>query len=342
MQLARWEVLVADPKGRPVASAAITAAPMLAPESTPALTATGRAEWHGVQPGTYALAVEATGFPRWTAEIVLVRGANERTLVRLGEECRVVGRVRDTRGTALRDHMVAFLKAEQRPPESAPELFGLPHTTTAGDGTFELVLPGAGEWRLVVVHGGRLVHEETRTKALAGDRTERAEVVVQASTRLTLRLDAELLAPGAEALTNYALTIYALASPIELARREELRRHMAELAARGSDELEPDDPEALEERRRAQAGESDPALLAQLERQKHWATVVPEGWVKVQSTAIPERRVVVFDRLPHDTELRLALRQGDEVLRVAPALFLGLGADQAARLVPPARLAAGA
>lgn len=332
---ARWLIDVVDASGAAIPDAALRAFLELTPQaSAPLLDGRGRAEWADVLPGTYRLEVDAPGHPTVVRAVTLDPGETRRTVVQVGAPCSVRGRVRDTRGRARASHLVVFLQPSQAVPP-ATDLLALPHATTDASGAFALDVPQGGAWRLAVVYGGAVLYEEARATQLGPDGPRQADVVVEAATRLVLSVEGEPLVGAVE-----ALSLYRLGTPLELARREELRRRMEALAASGSPEPAPDDPEAAEELRRAREGElaadSDPATRALRARQQHWLRVVPEGWVRVQSTVVPERRVLVLEGLPPDTELRVALRRGDEVFRVTPSLLLPPAADQAARLVPPA------
>ena len=313
--LATWSVVVVDPDG-----AALDQASIKAHCQREERRATGNADWTAVTAGTWQLSVEADGFAPHLSRVALTNSETTRTIVQMGLPCAVAGRVRDTREEPLKDYLVIFLQPDQQAPTKANEFRSLPHAVTDRDGYFEIVLPKEGPWRPIVVYGGRVLLEAERHEQLFNGPTRFAEIVIPASSRLVTFFKGDTGTEQQPALL--AFSVYRRPNAEDLAKEQALEVRRASIVA-----VEPDmsDPDTAEEVRRAIEHEDDPVRLAQIEKQKNWRRAAPAGWKSIGSSVVPEGRVIVFDRLPYDTELRFALRRDNEVFRVAQPAFLPYG-----------------
>jgi len=329
-----WDVHALDPSGRPLPDATISAR-----KGDLLLEGTGEAEWTDVDHGEWTLEVMDGESPEITRRVTVVEGRRNSTYVTLGAPVTVRGTLMNTRGERLRDHIVGFLRPGEDVPTRPAGFRAIAHGTTDASGTYSATLPETARWRPIVVFGGKVLLEGAFETIESDGLGRRCDIVVQANPRVVFRLDdPEQYTPEGGIA---ALSVYRLSTPLELARDAEMERRRQDIAARVEAEAPPLDDDSADGRERdseeagAIAAEDDPELQERIARQAKWRRVVPEGWRRVASSVVPPSGRLVFDHLTHDVEYRVALRLDQEVFKVEPSVFLGLGEIVEAQLMPP-------
>lgn len=329
-----WDVHALDPSGRPIPEATI-----LARKGDLLLEGSGEVEWTDVDHGEWTLEVADGESPEVTRRVTVVEGRRNSTYVTLGAPVTVRGTLMNTRGERLRDHIVGFLRPGEDVPTRPAGFRAIAHGTTDASGVYSATLPETARWRPIVVFGGKVLLEGGFETIESDGLGRRCDIVVQANPRVVFRLDEpEQYTPQGGIA---ALSVYRLSTPLELARDAELERRREEIAARAEAEPDPLDDGSAESQERsseeagATASGDDPELQERIARQAKWRRVVPEGWRRVASSVVPPSGRLVFDHLAHDVEYRVALRLDQEVFRVEPSVFLGLGEVVEAQLMPP-------
>lgn len=323
----RWTVRARLADGRPAEGAMI-----FATFGEHELAGTCTAEWPEVAPGTWRLRVTGASGQVIERDVTLRPGTETRTAVRLGTPARIVGTLRNSRGERLREHLVAFLRPDEDIPEDPRRLRGLVCGSTDMSGAFDIDLPETGPWRPAVIFGGRTLFEGSAEEIEPDGLRRRCDIVVGANPRLIVSMEGFDESKAAEELV--AISVYRRATPRELEELAEFERRAKE--PRPTDPADSDDPDFQEEYARALEADSNPERLAQMARQAKWTSVVPEGWRNVGSSVMPPSGQLVFDHLQHDLEYRLAMRKGNEVMRVDGSVFIGFGEMLHAQLFPPA------
>jgi len=354
-----WTVFVGGPKGEPLPEARVRAQ-----RGDDVRSATGRATWVGLQPGTWTLTVEAADLPTWRQDVVVAGGGQPtRTVVKLTNETRVVGVVLDQRGDPAGGVQVWLLGPGASHPTEAARSKGLANATSSADGRFQIQAADAGTYRLSVGRAGQPARYEGGPIDLQRGRDVRVRVVVPARARLTveaalddykgpnvLALIAEREAPAADAAETKFDEADGVAETDGRGRRlspgeaEALRRKREELG--GSEGAEGDELaeakaaslEALTAEQEARIREAEARM--ERERQRR-ARLVPEGWANVRSVRFDAGTVGKVQELPEGRPVRFILYRGVEGFQINENLVAPEGADVLLTLTPPAPFAPG-
>lgn len=322
-----WSVLAREFDGR-----AATEADIAASLGETTLFGKGTAAWPDVDPGIWRLRVTAPDGQVIERDVTVRPGIENKTYVRLGAPVRVKGIVSNTRGERLVSHLVCFLRPDEDVPRERNRLRGLVSGVTDVVGAFEVELPESGRWRPVVIHRGKVVSDGDFEIVEADGLDRRCDIVVPAKPRLVITMqdfEKSLEKPEIVAVSVYRPSTTAELE--EMARYEEMMKNYVPPTV---DDF--DDEETKGEFLKGQEDAKKPEFIAQVERQKKWRTVVPEGWRSVGSSTMPESGRLVFDHLEHDREYRLALRRGNEVMRIEASVLVGYGEVLKVHLMPPA------
>ncbi len=348
-----WTVFVGGPKGEPLPAARIRAQ-----RGDDQRSASGRATWVGLQPGTWLLEVEAADLPTYREEVLVAGGGQPtRTVVKLTNDTRVVGVVLDQRGDPAGGVQVWLLGAGAQHPADAVRSKGLANATSTSDGRFQILATEPGTYRLSVGRAGQPARFESGPVELIRGRDVRVRVVVPARARLTveaalddykgpnvLALIAEREGPPPGAAETKFEEADGVAETDGRGRRlspgeaEAIRRKREELG--GSEGAEGDDIaeakaaslEALTAEQEARMREAEARM--ERERQRR-ARLVPEGWANVRSVRFDAGTLGTVQELPEGRLVRFVLYRGVEGFQINENLMAPEGADVHLTLTPP-------
>ena len=325
-----WSVRVVDGDGSPLQDARIQAS-----KGPSTMETTGQAEWSGVSPGTWTLVVTASALPVWRQEVEIAAGAAHTTIAELLPGVPVEGLVRDTEGRLQPGRIVGFVPGGERAPVLPARWLGLPHTRTAADGRFSLLLPEEGDWRLFVGWGGEVAFEEPAPTRLRAGGEGFVDVVVAAPTRLVVEV---VDAPGVVSGTAHGVSVYREAQRLA-ADRAAKRMPRPPIQPSSPVVTGKDDESLLEEetvKRHEQEVERKASSPEEVRLRALRMAVVPNGWAKAKSGFCGANGRIEFERLPVDEELRFAVSRPPEAFAVDGSVHVPAGTEVRVKIELPA------
>lgn len=246
----------------------------------------------------------------------------------------ISGRVRDTHGEPKDQHLVGLYPAASPPPASPAEWLALPHARTDARGAFLAELPSAGDWRLFVGFGGKVLIEDHAAHHVTHAAPGIASVVVPAAARLEVRVEDALTVGGARPAARRTVSVYRSPSTAEAERRATFT------APTGPRDFGPHfDNQGFDESAPEPNAPPRPALSPLVQRLHELRpTAAPSDSLVVFSALVGRDGRVVFENAPVGQALRFAASQDDEAFHVEGAVQLAEGAHAIVRLALPAPL----